>query len=142
MALAAFVEVKAVFWRTSDRIAVVRSATDCITFSPSASEKRAVRKAGQQGVENDLKADHNLFAGYHRKLMIENPQIIDQPGLMLCVLDNFRDLFYARHVYIALLLKDDNPSFFPKLEFCLTIEESGGKSDRDDGAQKLSLIHI
>ncbi|MNI55011.1 hypothetical protein D3C73_1099370 [compost metagenome] len=68
--------------------------------------------------------------------MIENPQIIDQPGLMLCVLDNFRDLFYARHVYIALLLKDDNPSFFPKLEFCLTIEESGGKSDRDDGAQK------
>lgn len=32
--------------------------------------KRAIRKAGQQCVENSLKADHNLFAGYYRKLMI------------------------------------------------------------------------
>ena len=68
--------------------------------------------------------------------MIENPQFIDQPGIMPCVLDNFRDLFYAGHVYVALLLEDDHPSFFPKFEFCLTIEESGGKCDRDDGAQK------
>ncbi|WP_332119641.1 hypothetical protein [Azorhizobium caulinodans] len=134
MALAAFVEVNAVFWRTSDRIAVVKSATDCITFSPSAPEG-AIRKAGQQCVENSLKAGHNLFAGYYRKLMIENPQIIDQHGIMSDIFDNFRHHFYASHVYGALLLKDDHSSFFPKSEFCLTIEESGRQCDRDDATQ-------
>jgi hypothetical protein len=68
MALAAFVGFNAVL-EDIGIIAVVRSATDCITFAVSPG-KRAIRKAGQQCVENSLKADHNLFAGYYRKLMI------------------------------------------------------------------------
>jgi hypothetical protein len=69
MALAAFVEVNAVFWRTS----IASPSLDRRRIaSPSRRQpgKRAIRKAGQQCVENSLKADHNLFAGYYRKLMI------------------------------------------------------------------------